>query len=512
MIDVDVATSIWLPDLEFQAWERGRSHQLHLDVGQAKWTADFDAASDFGVWMIARQRGKSFAALFADVMFCQRTKGAIARYLGQTKESAQAIAGPTLDQIFALCPDKSLLPWPYNKNGSLGDNYELHWPHNGASLTISGTDNESFRRQRGPRSHRITFDEAAFYAKLEEVEGALLPSLQTTGGKPLYLSTPPLSPGHPFVARYRAAQAAGTAKHETIHQNPRLTEADVMAIARREGVRLGMSLEELLASTYWRREYLAEIVVEESRAAVPAWTDEVALECTREWGRPSHFHGYTAHDWGGYEGDPHAALFGYLDFKASKLIIQDESEVRGVDTRRLTEIWKAKEVALWGERSWDGTLWGAGEFERNTKELPDFLKKALADSKSQQPYLRVCDNDEQLQGDMMSMGYAMFASRKDDKHLAVDALNVLVRERRIIIHPRCRRLLEQLRTALWNRTRSEWERTAKDHSDLVDCAVYMARNIFWNSSPFPAPKPDYWGQPVRTGYESLAGAMTGRRR
>lgn len=474
--------------------------------------SDFDAATDFAVWMIARQRGKSFAALYGDVMFCQRTDGAIARYLGQTKESAQAIAGPTLDQIFGLCPDKSLLPWPYSKNGSLGDNYELHWEHNGATLTISGTDNESFRRQRGPRSHRITFDEAAFYAKLDEVEGALLPSLQTTRGKPLYLSTPPLSPGHPFVARYRAAQAAGTAKHETIHQNPRLTPADVMAIAKREAVRLGMTLQELLASTYWLREYMAQIVIEESRAAVPSWTDEVAAECTREYTRPLHFHGYTGHDWGGQTGDPHAALFGYVDHKAGKLIIEDESELRGIDTAQLTAAWKTKEIGLWGERSWDGTLWGAGEFERTTKTLPDFLKPALADSKSQQPFLRVCDNDEQLQADLMSLGYAMFASRKDDKHLQVDALNILIRERRVIIHPRCKRLLEQLRTTLWNKTRSEWERTAKDHGDLIDCLVYIVRNLYWHADPSPAPLPEYWGQKRQTGLEDLARAMTGRRR
>ncbi len=497
-----------------EAWRRGRAHSLHLDSGQARWCREFDDGNDFAVWMIARQRGKSFAALYNDVMFANRTPGAICRYLGQTKESAQAIAGPTLDQVFALCPDKRLLPWPYSKNGALGDNYELHWEWNGASLTISGTDNESFRRQRGPRSHRISFDEAAFYAKLEEVEGALLPSLQTTGGKPLYLSTPPLSPGHPFVARYRAAQAAGTAQHETIHQNPRLSVADVMAIARKEAVRLGMTLEELLASTYWLREYMAQIVVEGSRAAVPAWTDEVAAECTREWTRPLHFHAYTGHDWGGQTGDPHAGLFGYLDFVPSKIIIEAEHEKRGIDTKQLAEEWKAVEVERWGARSWDGTLFGAGYFEENTKALPDFLKPALIDNGPSQPFLRVCDTDQQLQKDMMSLhGYALLTTAKDDKHLMVDQLNVLVREKRIIIHPRCRRLLEQLRTTLWNERRTEWVRTPKDHGDLIDCLVYLVRNVFWNHDPRPPPPQEYWGRPPpKTGLEDVAAAMMGRRR
>ena len=493
-------------------WESGQAHEQHLDSGQAEWTGAFDAGKDFAVWMIARQRGKSFAALYGDVMFCQRTDGAIARYLGQTKESAQAIAGPTLDQIFALCPDKRLLPWPYSKNGALGDNYELHWEHNGASLTVSGTDNESFRRQRGPRSHRITFDEAAFYAKLEDVEGALLPSLQTTGGKPLYLSTPPLSPAHPFVLRYRAAQVAGTARHQTIHDNPRLTKADVLAIALKEATRLGMTLEQLLASTYWKREYLAQIVVEESRAACPGWNDDVEAECKREWPRPTHFHAYTGHDWGGYTGDPHAALFGYVDFKASKLIIEDEDECRGVDTEKLTARWKAKEVALWGERSWDGTLWGAGYFEQHTKALPDFLRPALMATGPSQPFVHLCDHDEQLQGDMLKLGYALLPTAKDEKHLMVDAMNVLLRQRRIVIHPRCVRLLMQVKTGLWDKTRSGWERTLLDHCDLLDCLVYITRNVFWGHDPFPK-LPDPWTQQTpESDMETLAKAMTGRRR
>lgn len=509
---IDVADAV-ADATDVGLWSSGQAHELHLDSGQAKWTADFDASSDFAVWMIARQRGKSFAALYGDVMFSNRTEGAICRYLGQTKESAQAIAGPTLDQIFALCPDKRLLPWPYSKNGSLGDNYELHWEQNGASLTISGTDNESFRRQRGPRSHRITFDEAAFYAKLEEVEGALLPSLQTTGGKPLYLSTPPLSPGHAFVARYRAAQAAGTAKHETIHDNPRLSKAEVMGIAKKEATRLGMTLEELLASTYWLREYMAQIVTEGSRAAVPAWTEAVAAECVREWPRPTHFHGYTGHDWGGYTGDPHAGLFGYVDFKASKLVIVAEHEKRGIDTPTLIQEWKDIETRVYGERAWDGTLWGAGYFDEHAKKLPDFMRAAIIQSGPSQPFIRVCDHDEQLQGDMLAGGYALLASEKHSKHLWVDTLNALVRERRVIIDPDCKRLIEELTTTLWDKTRSEWERTAKDHGDLIDCLVYIVRNVFWHHDPFPPPPPEYWGAPPpKTGLEDVAAAMTRRRR
>ncbi len=460
--------------------------------------------------MIARQRGKSFAALYADVMFANRTPGAICRYLGQTKESAQAIAGPTLDQIFALCPDKSLLPWPYSKNGSLGDNYELHFT-NGASLTISGTDNESFRRQRGPRSHRISFDEAAFYAKLEEVEGALLPSLQTTRGKPLYLSTPPLSVGHAFVARYRAAQAAGRAEHETIHQNPRLTKEDVTNIAKREAVRLGMSLDELLQSTYWKREYLAEIVTEESRAAVPGWDEEAARSIVCEYPRPAHFDGYVGVDWG--FGDPHGAVFGYWDFTAGLVVIEYELELRNTNTSVLAEQIKDIETLCWGSTGWDGTLLGAGFFDAHTKQLPEFLKVAISQRAPRQPYLRVGDDDQLVLADMIQQHkLAIMPTRKDDKALAVNELDILVRQRRLRIHPRCKRLIQQLYSTTWNKQRTQWERTSDGHGDVLDSLIYMVRNVFRNKDPRPPPENDFWKPPTPKKEDIAMAAAFGQRR
>ncbi len=91
-------------------------------------------------------------------------------------------------------------------------------------------------------------------------------------------------------------------------------------------------------------------------------------------------------------------------------------------------------------------------------------------------------------------------------------MNQGVREKRVVIHPRCRRLLEQLRTTLWDEKRRQWVRTEKDHGDLVDALLYMWRNVAWHHNPFPPAPPDYWGAPVKDEMADLAKAMTGRRR
>ncbi len=248
-----------LDDPEFvaafaDAWRLGQAHQFVLDLGQQAWCKRREGVDSFSVWMLSRQLGKSFAAIFDDSQFAERTPGAICRYLGQTGESALAIFGPTMDQIMAMCPlPKKERPYPYNKDDTLGSHTHMRW-ENGAELILSGTDNDTFRRQRGPRSHRITYDEAGFYPKLVEVQEALNPSLQTTGGSPLYVSTPPISPGHPFVELYEAASAIGRSEHGTIYDNPRLTPAEIEKVIERAAAEKFQAVDVFKKSTYFRRE------------------------------------------------------------------------------------------------------------------------------------------------------------------------------------------------------------------------------------------------------------------
>lgn len=489
-----------------------------LDKGQQQWVEHFFADRVPAVWLVGRQRGKSFAALMLALEFAFRTKGAVIRYCALTKDSAIGIVEPILAILLADCP-KDIRPRvvsaPDDEEGGVLLRKRLWFPTSGAELVVFGTDAQSFRKGRGPKTHLQLFDECGFYQDLSHVEQALRPALQTTmlagHGRSLYLSTPPLSPGHPYTTRIRAATGTGRLIHDTFWNNARV---DQEAIIHEEASLLGQTREEFMASTYYRREFMAEVVTETEVAACPAWPG-VAVECTKTWPRPTHFHGYTGHDWGGQTGDPHAALFAYVDFKASKLIVEDEHEEKGIETPTLAERWKAKETAVFGERKWDGTLWGAGFFEKHTRALPDFLKPAVIEAGPEggtQPFLRVCDNYEQLQRDMLTSGYAMLTTAKDDKHLMVDNLNALMRQKRIIINPRCKRLLEQLATTIWNKTRSEWVRTPKDHGDLIDCLVYITRNVFWHHDPFPPPPPDCWGQPVVNDMAELAKAMTGRNR
>ena len=429
--------------------------------------------------MIGRQRGKSYAALSMACAYAVRTPGAIIRYAALTAKSAKAIVVPTLAQVLKDCPP-DVRPEISELEGV------VRWPGKiGSVLTWAGTDNEQFDRLRGPRAHLELLDESGFYFDLERVESALLPQLTTTAGRVLYLSTPPESMAHPFVRRWNAARAAGRAVHATVHSNPRLGADGVARLERQEAARLGLTIEELRASTFWRREYLAELVQEESRAAIPGWTDAAQAECVAEVPRPVHFDAYVSVDFG--FGDPHAALFGWWDFVSGRLVIEEELEMRGATTAQLAAAIKERESRLWGTDRWAGTLLGAAD-----GLTPEWMKEAARRSNDvpRQPYLRFGDNDPLTLADLHAQhGLAIYPSRKDEKALAVSDLDEAVRQRRIRIHPRCKRLLEQLASTVWNKARTEWARTDKDHGDLVDALLYMHRNVRRHRDP----RPPGWG-------------------
>ncbi len=497
---MQVAESVALRSaIRASLWRRGILN-WKLDAGQRGWLEAFERGDDGAVWLVGRQRGKSFAALAHFLQFGLQNPGSVLRYCAKTKDSAWGIVGPTLKLLCADKPDDVRV----KTSSQRADVLEIG---EGSELVIFGTDAQSFDRGRGPRTHRQALDECGFYQDLVRVEAALLPSLQTTGGKALYLSTPPESMGHPYVARIRAAQASGRLVRDTFWSNPRVNHEAIIA---QEASRLGMTREELLASTYFRREYLAELVQEESRAAVPGWATH-AEKCIQEVPRPQFFDAYEGLDLG-FSPDPHAVVFGWLDFPRSAIVIEDELELRMANTEKLADAVKAKEAALWGSDKWEGKLRAIATMN----DVPEWLRDAASPNAPPQPYLRVGDNDPLALADLhQKHRVSFFPTRKDEKHLAVDELDILVRQHRLIINPRCKRLIEQLHTTTWDRQRNGWERTDRDHGDLLDALIYLVRNVSWHRDPRPANfvpvNPDVW-MPVRADPLEGLRAMMGKRR
>ncbi len=458
-----------------QLWRAGLAGLAYLDTagptgGQRAWVAQWHTAPPGGwcAWKVARQRGKSYAALIGALQAMVANPGTVCVYLAQTGGNARAIVSQFFASVQADLPPE-LAPTLTQDAIILNNN---------SMLEYFGTDNDQYRRRRGRNAKLLILDEAAFYSDLAAVEQVYSPQLQTTGGVGLYLSSPPISPAHEFNFRCRALSAVGRYVHDTFYSNPRINHAEVI---RAECERLGLTTEELLKSTAFRREYLAEDVTEESRAAMPAWTQARHATLVSAFDKPKYFDAYESVDLG-FSPDPSAALFGYLEFETQTVCIFDELEIRGEGVRALSEGFKAKEASLWGASKWDGTLLALSD----ETDLPEYLQNRLHRLAPSQPFCRVGDNSLIVLSELASThGVAISPARKDNKHLAVDFVNQLIIEGRLRIHSRCTRLIEQLYTTVWNNSRTAWERTAKDHGDLIDALVYLVRSIRWHKDPRP---------------------------
>lgn len=459
---------------QFSLWREGRAHEFALDSLQLEWRKHFLDSGPYSstVWNISRQVGKTYCAVFLSLELGCTKKKAIIRYCAKTKESAVGLVGPAWESLTATMP-------PELRPVKGRNEFEWVFPSTGSKFVLFGTDAQSSAKGRGPRTDLQLFDEAGFYQDLEDVESALLPSLQTTGGKSLYLSSPSESLAHPYIQRIYAAAASGRLQHATIYDNPRVSHAAVIAA---EAQRKNQTVEEFINSTYFKREFLAQLVQEETTAGFPAFTMDTYKKYVQEFELPAYFDGYVALDLG-ISNDPHGALLAAHDWENDRLLIVDELEMRSdsATLRIFSDKLKELEQRHFGTNLWNGTLMGLKEHLKKVDEAPTFLREAYYRDAPKQPFYRVVDDAQGAAKELtMDHGYACMPAQKHNKALSVDNVNVLLASGKVLIHPRCRKLIEQLLSAQWNNKRTGWIHGPNHHFDIGgDCLPYLVRSVLW---------------------------------
>ena len=131
----------------------------------------------------------------------------------------------------------------------------------------------------------------------------------------------------------------------------------------------------------------------------------------------------------GYK-DLTVVLFGYFDFRANKVIFEDEIVLSGKELQlpELTNQILKKEAQLW-----------SNPLTGETKA----------------PYLRVSDINYIVTQEIsrISNGKASFAAtKKDDKESALNNLRVMLATGKVIISPKCKTLIRHLRNCRWKNT------------------------------------------------------------
>jgi hypothetical protein len=415
-------------------WRHGDiSHKLRPH--QKDILARFNAfKGDRFVVNMPRQSGKTYclSVLAIGSAIAKKTRILYATY---SLKATKGILQPAFAEILSDCPE-DIRP---RLNVSEG---QYHFP-NGSIITLAGLDDGRAENYRGRTADLVIVDEAGFIADLGYVvKSVLFPMTKTTRGRTIIASTPPPTPAHDFVALTREAALDDGYVHKTVYDDSSATPEDIEGLIRNAGGK---------DSIHFRREFLGEFVVDEERAVIPefqAHKDAII----REAPKTEYFLPVVSMDVG-YR-DNTAVLYGFYEFKSATLVVEAETYLRGATTDTIAKAIRAKEAELWGNRK---------------------------------VHTRWSDTDPRLIADLHVLhGLDFAATQKDEKEAQINQLRIWVKQHRIAIAPDCKRLISDLLVSIWNKQRTDYERTSEGHADGIDALVYMLRNAPVHENPYPA--------------------------
>lgn len=321
---------------------------------------------------------------------------------------------------------------------------------NGSRIELVGLD----KRPDAARGTGIDYgfgDEVAFFEKLEYlVTSIVMPQML---GRPHArlecASTPPVSPSHYWTQEMvPRAVADGAYDTRTIEQADQYDTDEIVEFVKQAGGK---------DSSTCQREYYCNHITDDSLAIIPEFRRVEHAVVRRIEAPPKFRNCFVAMDPGWK--DNTAVLFGYWDFDQKICVVEDE-----ICAPRLTSETVAAQIMLIEKELWNG--------------VPK--KTASGALRGRQPYARTTDHDARLQADLANTyGLSFTFTAKDNLQQQVDAVRVAFSRGQIVIHPRCQKLIAQLRNGVWKNSRSrlqfEWTGGDFGHYDAIHALIYLWR-------------------------------------
>lgn len=423
------------------AWRRGiLDWKLH--DGQKKIDDKFrENNSKLFVANCSRRIGKTFWDVGVSIETAIKKKNARIKYVAAFLSDLEEYAIPAFRKTLADCPDH-LRPKELTtkKKWIFG---------NGSEVKLVGLDRNP-NGMRGNYADLIVFAEAGLIRRLGYLysDVSLPMTMYRDDARIIMDSTPPETPDHEFKDFKERAEASDSYVHLTIYDNPLLTPEQIEDWHR-----------ECLSGTTWRREYLAEFVVDQERAIVPEWRESSIQDLER----PKMFNylrRYASMDLGVV--DQTVAHWGYYDFENARFVFEDEVMMRGpqMTTDYLGDTLKATEAKLW----------------------TDPINGPLP------VYRRTADNNNLLLLQDLATRHDIHWQPTDKEflHQMVNKVRIWMKNGRIIISPKCKLLIGCMRNGIWDEPRKKFHRSKTyGHYDALASAMYMIRNVDEHDNPFP---------------------------
>jgi hypothetical protein len=427
---------------------------------QLKIDAAIEASSSRQAFVcVSRRVGKSTYLLSKAFGLCLRKPGARVLYLAPTGRDAQIITTDTAQFLLQDCPEDIKPEYRYQDR-------EFRFK-NGSVIRVRGVNAEHADSLRGGSADLAILDEAGQMDQLSYLTtSVVMPMVLTTGGRIIFATTPPTTPGHDSASIFNKLANLGATSTFTIREDvPHISRAakkEMLIEVGEDPTKVDDILDGKLEpeTTAAQREFFCRFVTDANLAVVPEWP-AYRSELIRIQERPTHLATYTSIDPGSK--DNTGILYGYHDFLANRLVIEDEDLLQNPNTRKIADVIRTKETATWG---------GFGVYKR----VSDIELRLIRDLRDE-------------------FGLDVSPARKDDMMASVHQLRHLVTSKRLVIHPRCVNLDRQLGNAIWNKRASDMERAGEGsidgHFDLVASLRYMIRAVDWGRNPYPG----NWTQP-----------------
>lgn len=398
----------------------------------------------------------SWCAVVLAVEHCLKKPNSIVKFLAGTKLQVNNTIRPLIKQILDDAPDE------YKPN-FLKSQYTYFFP-NGSELQLAGSDNGHAEKLRGGYSDLCIVDEAQECNDLTNtVRSVLIPTTLNTRGKILIIGTYPKDLEHDFLKFVEEAEGSNSLIKKTIFDNPRITkeEIDEIIAAYPGGIN----------NPDFKREFLCVVAKDSSKSVIPEFTEDLEKDIVKDWPMPPYYDNFVSMDLGGK--DLTAVLFAYYDFRANRVIIQDELvmdfQLPDNNIKKLTVGIKETE-----ERLWTNVL--SGEVKKPTLRVSDINPIVIKE---------IATLSAQTFGQNNIIGFA--TPQKDDAESAINKVRMMLAAKQIIIHPRCEQLIRHLRNVKWQSTsKLTFARSPiYGHYDLVSALIYLIRSIDYGKNPYP---------------------------
>jgi phage terminase large subunit-like protein len=183
-------------DAKALLWEAGELSWKMRPVQQVIKKGILEDTNKISVVLCGRRLGKTTLMCIMALEECLKREGAIVKFIFPRQKDAKRNILPLMRMLLEDCP-KSVKPIYMEADKC------FRFPHNNSEIQFAGSENGNAESIRGGFAHLCIFDECGFADDVKYIVRSILsPTVKTTGGRVILVSTPPRNPNHEFATDY----------------------------------------------------------------------------------------------------------------------------------------------------------------------------------------------------------------------------------------------------------------------------------------------------------------------